>query len=76
MKLLAIIAVLAPAVTSIKQNTFEHTLAEQEHKLFWCCDRHHGEKCGLLWQSCCQPNQCTLSNVGVRYCPDQYQLDC
>lgn len=77
MKLLAIIGALVAGTACLRASE-EHLLNREEdpaHQLFWSCQRNGGEKCGLLWRSCCQKGYCTQSQVGVYYCPDDHQLD-
>ena len=76
MKFLAIIGVLAATVSSLKVYEEHEETPYANHELLFCCKRKGGEKCGLVWRSCCQPGRCAQSAVGVWYCPDQYQLKC
>ena len=76
MKILAIIGALACGAVALTTNREAHQLSNPEHELFWCCDRKGGEKCGILWTSCCQKGKCTTSAVAAKYCPDEFQLNC
>lgn len=77
MKLFAVVGALVAGVAALRTTEeFHETEMFENHELFWCCDRKGGEKCGLVWRSCCQPGRCTTSAVGVKYCPDAYQLNC
>jgi hypothetical protein len=75
MKFLAIIGALAVAVSGLSLRDEHEESPYENHDLLFCCKRKGGEKCGLVWKSCCQPGKCA-QNAGVWYCPDQFQLKC
>lgn len=68
MKFVAVLALFAASVSTLR------TTRDEEHELFFKCDRIGGEKCGHLigFRSCCQPGKCEGSFV--RTCPDNFQL--
>lgn len=76
MKILIILGALACGTMQLKADIEDHQLQTYEHELFWCCDRKGGEKCGIVWRSCCQKGRCATSAIGAKYCPDQFQLNC
>ena len=51
MKFVAVLALFAASVSTLR------TTRDEEHELFFKCDRIGGEKCGHLigFRSCCQP---------------------
>lgn len=75
MKLFAIIGTLIAGAACLRTSE-EHQLSrdETEHEFLFSCRRHGGEKCGIVWRSCCQKGYCTKNAAGIQYCPDNHQL--